>query len=169
GTSGGGGLGGGGFGTTGGGTNTAGTTDGQGNFIGGNQSQNFIGGGRQANGQQGTNRQFQAFQNNQNTSSQGTQSTGTPRQIRTALRVNIPAVRLSNGQTASFSAPANAATLERFVARRPEFSSLAVSLAADGTAVITGVAGSEEDRRLAGNLLRLQPGVKRVDNQVTLQ
>jgi len=55
------------------------------------------------------------------------------------------------------------------VARRPEFSSLAVSLAADGTAVITGVAGSEEDRRLAGNLLRLQPGVKRVDNQVTLQ
>jgi hypothetical protein len=165
-------VGGGGFGTTGGGTGgvgAAGTTDGQGNFIGGNQSQNFIGGGRQSSGQQGTNRQFQAFQNNQNTAGQGTQSTGTPRQIRTALRVNIPAVRLANGELAAFSAPANAASLERFVARRPEFSSLSVSLADDGTAVITGVAGSEEDRRLAGNLLRLQPGVKRVDNQATLQ
>jgi hypothetical protein len=148
---------------------TSGNTAGQGNFIGSNQSQNFIGGGRQGSGQQGTNRQFQAFQSTQGNSGQGTQSTGTPRQVRTALRVNIPQIRRPDGQPSGFSAPANSASLERFVSRRPEFNSLSVNLSADGTAVIQGVAATEDDRRLAGNLLRLQPGVKRVDNQATVQ
>lgn len=39
----------------------------------------------------------------------------------------------------------------------------------DGVAVLTGSATSVETRRLAANLMRLQPGVRKVDNQIVVQ
>ena len=53
-------------------------------FIGANATQGFVGGARQATNQQGSDRQFQAIQNDQ--SQQITsQQTGTPREIRSTL------------------------------------------------------------------------------------
>lgn len=43
-----------------------------------------------------------------------------------------------------------------------------VSLQADGTAVLSGVVSSERERKLAEVLLRLEPGVKKVDNRLAI-
>ncbi|MEM9826368.1 MAG: BON domain-containing protein, partial [Planctomycetota bacterium] len=39
----------------------------------------------------------------------------------------------------------------------------------DGTAIMTGTVATERDRRMSQLLMRLEPGVRRVDNRVRLQ
>jgi hypothetical protein len=36
------------------------------------------------------------------------------------------------------------------------------------TAILTGTAASEKDRRMSELLMRLEPGVRRIDNQVVI-
>lgn len=134
-------------------------------FIGSNATQGFIGGSSQAAIQQGSNRQFQAIQNNQmqqNTSPQ----TGTPREIRTTLRVAFPFPTTTQSQMTGRLASANAASLQRFVAGRPELAAIEVAVRPDGVAVLTGSVDSPATSRLAANLIRLQPGIRKVDNQI---
>lgn len=138
------------------------------NFIGGNATENFVGGSRQATNQQGTNRQFQAFQNTQQNMNQGTSTTGTPRQVRTALRVGFSFPNATAAQNNGQLANANQANLSRYMISRPEFTGISVNMTSEGVAVLTGSAESVESSRLAANLMRLQPGVRRVDNQVAV-
>ncbi len=137
-------------------------------FIGSNATQGFVGGASQAGNQQASNRQFQAIQNNQSQQSTGQQS-GTVREIRTALRVGFAFPTASQSQINGRLASANLATLGRFTTRRPELSEINVAMNLDGVAVLTGSATSVETRRLAANLMRLQPGVRKVDNQIVVQ
>lgn len=137
-------------------------------FIGSNATQGFVGGASQAGNQQGSNRQFQAIQNNQSQQSTGQQS-GTVREIRTSLRVGFAFPTASQSQINGRLASANLATLGRFTTRRPELSEINVAMNLDGVAVLTGSATSVETRRLAANLMRLQPGVRKVDNQIVVQ
>ncbi len=138
------------------------------NFVGGNAAQNFVGGSRQATNQQGTNRQFQAFQNTQQGMNQGMSTTGTPRQVRTALRIGFSFPNATSAQASGNLAAANQANLSRYVITRPEFTGINVNMTPEGVAVLTGSTDSVEASRLAANLLRLQPGVRGVDNQLAV-
>ncbi len=66
-------------------------------------------------------------------------------------------------------AGANSPSLERYVTRYPELSGIVVSLQENGVVVLSGETNSVESARLAANLVRLQPGVRRVENQTNLK
>jgi hypothetical protein len=51
---------------------------------------------------------------------------------------------------------------------RPELSGVNVELTADGVALLTGTSPNAEASRLAANLVRLQPGVRKVNNQIAV-
>jgi hypothetical protein len=53
----------------------------------------------------------------------------------------------------------------RSLPNRPQLRGINVAMQGR-TAVISGVVGSEGDRRMSELLMRLEPGVSRVDNQV---
>jgi len=100
---------------------------------------------------------------------QGSQSTRTPRQIKTALRVNFSFPASTQAAQQVKPAKANAASLDRYVTRYPELSGIVVSLQPDGVAILSGETASPESAKLAENLLRLQPGVRRVENQTIVK
>jgi len=52
------------------------------------------------------------------------------------------------------------------LSQRPELTSVEVSFSADGVAMLSGTTQDAAARRLAANLLRLQPGVRRVENRI---
>ena len=157
------------------GTSTTGTTIAAGSvpstpaqsFIGGNATQGFVGGALQGT-QQNANRQFQAIESTQSqTGSQG-QTTGTPRAVRTTMSIGFSFPAASVAQSSGRFASANVVSLSRFTAARPEFSGISVAMTSQGVAVLTGSTLSTESKRLAANLIRLQPGVRKVDNQVAV-
>ncbi len=137
-------------------------------FVGSNSSQAFVGGARQATNQQATNRQFGAFQNTQNTSNTQSSQTGTPRSIRTTIRISFAAPSGTFAQQTGALAYSNSAQLTQFSSNRPELSGINVELTADGVAVLTGTSPSIDTSRLAANLVRLQPGVRKVNNQIAV-
>ena len=137
-------------------------------FVGSNSSQAFVGGARQATNQQATNRQFGAFQNTQNTSNTQSSQSGTPRSIRTTMRIAFAAPSGTFAQQTGDLAYSNSVQLTQFSTNRPELSGINVELTADGVAVLTGTSPSADTSRLAANLVRLQPGVRKVNNQIAV-
>ncbi len=153
---------------TSGAANPALTTNANPGFVGGNATQTFVGGARTTTGQQGANRQFQAFQNSQVNSTSQSQSTGTPRSVRTSLRVGFRFPTASSSQLSGRLAIQNAPALTRYTASHPELSGIDVSLNSEGVAVLTGSSSDVEASRLAANLIRLQPGVRKVENRIAV-
>lgn len=137
-------------------------------FIGANATDTFIGGAREATDQQMADRQFQAFLQEAIAPSNQSQQTGTPRAIRTTMKINFGFPTASAAQQSGKLANANSLSLLRYISTRPELSGVNVSLASDGTAVLTGLAPSTESARLAANLIRQQPGVRRLNNQIAV-
>ncbi len=137
-------------------------------FVGSNSSQAFVGGVRQTTNQQANNRQFGAFQNTQNTSNTQSSQSGTPRSIRTTMRIAFAAPSGTFAQQTGVLANSNSVRLTQFHANRPELSGVNVELTPDGVAVLTGTSPSTDTSRLAANLVRLQPGVRKVNNQIAV-
>ena len=137
-------------------------------FVGGNASQAFVGGAREATNQQANNRQFGAFQDTQNSSNTQSSQSGTPRSIRTAMRIAFAAPSGTFAQQTGVLAYSNSVQLTQFSTNRPELSGVKVELMADGVAVLTGTSPSTDTSRLAANLVRLQPGVRKVNNQIAV-
>lgn len=137
-------------------------------FVGSNSSQAFVGGVRQGENQRATNRQFGGFQNTQPTSNTQSTQSGTPRSIRTAMKIAFAAPSGTFAQQAGVLADSNSIQLTQFSAKRPELSGINVELTADGVAVLTGTSPNTETSRLAANLVRLQPGVRKVNNQIAV-
>lgn len=137
-------------------------------FVGSNSSQAFVGGVRQAENQRATNRQFGAFQNTQPTSNTQSTQSGTPRSIRTTMKIAFTAPSGTFAQKTGVLADSNSVQLTQFSAKRPELSGINVELTADGIAILTGTSPSTETSRLAANLVRLQPGVRKVTNQIAV-
>jgi len=137
-------------------------------FIGSNATENFVGATRQTTNQQGTNRQFGQFQNTQTNTGRTTQTTGTPREVRSTLRVAFSSPQPTNAAQIGAIAPQNLTSLTRYIEQRPDLSGIEVNLNSEGTATLTGFTTSVETSRLASNLIRFQPGVRRVDNQVRI-
>ena len=63
---------------------------------------------------------------------------------------------------------ANQVSLQRFLVFRPELAGITVQQQANGVVVMTGEVQDAETRRLATGLLRIQPGVRGVRDQLTL-
>jgi osmotically-inducible protein OsmY len=135
-------------------------------FVGGSSAETFVGGSRQATQSQGQNRQFQAFQPTQTTQNSQSQQTGTPRQVRTSLRLAFTFPAATAAQQSGSLDSANSVSLSRFAATRPELNGINVNMTNTGEAVLTGTVASTEASRLAANLVRLQPGVRKVNNQL---
>jgi len=136
-------------------------------FIGSNATQGFVGGASQATDLQRINRQFQAIQNDQ-LQQRASQQTATPREIRTTLRVGFVFPTASQSQMTGRLANANIASLKRFTSNRPELAGIDVVMNSSGVATLTGSAATVETSRLAANLMRLQPGVRKVENQIVM-
>jgi len=148
------------------GANATGSTAAQ-TFVGGNATQAFVGGGLQGT-QPNSNRQFQSIQDMQSQTGTQGQTTGTPREIRTTMSIGFSFPTATAAQTSGRLSRANSVSLIRFTASRPEFSGISVAMTSQGVAVLTGSTLSTESKRLAANLIRLQPGVRKVDNQVAV-
>lgn len=137
-------------------------------FVGSNASQSFVGGVRQSTNQAATGRQIGAFQNTQQTSSSQSSQSGTPRSIRTSLRIAFAAPSGTFAQQAGILAESNSVQLTQFTAARPELSAIDVNLTDEGIAILTGTSSSSETSRLAANLVRQQPGVRKINNQIVV-
>lgn len=141
-------------------------------FIGGrNQQQGFIG-GNQRTGQQQNNRQQQ--QNNRqnnfgqndfnNSNGQGQQQQDPKRAIRPQLRVAFDEMpKETNTEIRSTLQP-------RFdsLSQTPSLRGVAYELDAEGVVVLKGTVDTPSHKRLAENVVKLEPGVKKVRNELTL-
>ena len=96
------------------------------------------------------------------------QQSGTSREVRTVLRIGFKFPTASAAQQTGSLASANSLSLSRFSQNRPELAGVNVSLNGDGTAVLTGSLPTIESSRLAANLMRIQPGVRKIDNQIAV-
>lgn len=61
-----------------------------------------------------------------------------------------------------------ATRLARISLRQPGLQGINVTMQEDGVAVLRGQVGSEEDRRLAAIMVRLEPGVRSVQNELSV-
>ena len=130
-------------------------------FIGQNNLEAFVGGGvtTQNNG----NRQFRALTEADIATGSSSRATGNPRRIPTSLRVafSYPAAEAST----LLIGPRGPA-IKQIVVARPEFRSVVVKVDPKGVATLTGQVPSPDVSRLAANLVRLRPGVRKVQNQI---
>ncbi|MCA9034032.1 MAG: BON domain-containing protein [Planctomycetaceae bacterium] len=136
-------------------------------FVGGAQQDGFVGAIREStlNTNSG-NRQFRAITDQQTNRNLQTQQTGTPRTVPVSIRLGFATP--SAGATSNSFPEINSASLDLFSIANPAFSSIRVSMTDAGVATLSGTASSPDVRRLAGNLIRLQPGVRKVNNQVAV-
>lgn len=99
------------------------------------------------------------FQNLNRQRATQSQPTGNP--IRARLVIGFDAQLLTGSTTVRISdVAATARSLDRVSP------SVNYQILPTGVALLTGNAGSERDRKLAEALVRLEPGVRRVDNQI---
>ncbi|MEZ6128324.1 MAG: BON domain-containing protein [Planctomycetaceae bacterium] len=132
-------------------------------FVGGNNSGAFVGGGIQT--QQNSNRQFRAVTTTDVPTGGNTQGSGTPRRVPVSLKIGFA---YPQPQATSLFAGSAVNVVQNVALRRPELRNVTVNMAAGGVATLTGFAPDADSRRLAGNLLRLNPGVRQVDNRLLI-
>lgn len=139
-------------------------------FIGGRgQQQQFIGGnqrtGQQQNNrqQQQNNRQNNNGQNDNNQNGQGQQNQDPKRAIRPQFRVAFDELPRPTTEIRSTLQP-------RFdsLSQSPALRGVAYELDAEGVVVLRGIVDTPSQRRLAENVVKLEPGVKKVRNELTL-
>ena len=168
-------------GTTGGGATPGGTTQGLGGlttqgppgaatvnnaatgFVGGVDPNNaFVGAAQQT--QRNNSRQFQSITQNGVPTGGAQTNSGTPRQIPVSLKVGF-AVPTANAATQLI--PRTGTAFRQVAVSKPELRGVQVNVA-NGVAVLIGQVPTASSRRLAANLVRLRPGVKRVDNRILI-
>lgn len=145
----------------------------QNGFLGqGNNQQNFLGRNpltqtqnnsqnRQNNNNRGGQGNF--GQNNNNQNGQGQQNQDPKRAIRPQFRVAFdepprPTTEIRSTLQPSFD----------LLSQTPTLRGVAYELDAEGVVVLRGTVDTPSQRRLAENVVKLEPGVKRVRNELTL-
>lgn len=129
------------------------------NFIGRNQGQN-----NSQNRQNNNNRGQGNFgQNDNNQNGQGQQNQDPKRAIRPQLRVAFDEAPRPTTEIRSTLQP-------RFdsLSQTPSLRGVAYELDTEGVVVLRGTVDTPSQRRLAENVVRLEPGVKKVRNELTL-
>ncbi len=130
-------------------------------FVGGNNSGGFVGGG--VGTQRNNNRQFRGITSANVPTGGGSQTSGDPRRIPVSLRI---AFRFPRPDANTLLIGGSRPPLQRVSAMRPELRNVQVSISPTGVATLTGNAPDANSARLAANLVRLRPGVRRVENQL---
>ena len=130
------------------------------NFVGRNQGQNNSQ-NRQNNNNRGGQGNFGQNDNNQN--GQGQQNQDPKRAIRPQLRVAFDELPRPTTEIRSTLQP-------RFdsLSQVPSLRGVAYELDAEGVVVLRGTVDTPSQRRLAENVVKLEPGVKKVRNELTL-
>ncbi len=145
-----------------------------GGVAGGNQTEVFVGGAGNAGGfvggaglqnQNNSNRQFRGITTENVPAGTTRQQTGTPRRVPVSFRV---AFDYPQDRRASLLGDSSTTPMQRITVTRPELNGIAVAIDSKGVATLTGQAPNAAAARLAANLLRLQPGVRKVDNRITV-
>ena len=131
------------------------------NFIGRNQGQNNSQNRQNNNNNRGGQGNFGQNDNNQN--GQGQQTQDQKRAIRPQLRVAFDELPRPTTEIRSTLQP-------RFdtLSQTPTLRGVAYELDADGVVVLRGTVDTPSQRRLAENVVKLEPGVKKVRNELTL-
>lgn len=149
----------------------------QNGFIGGRNAQTFVG-GNQRTGQQNLNQQQQQNQfgnRNRNRQNQGMdpndpngfnqqgQDQDSRRSIRPQQKVSFDVPKIPYEEL-------NTTLNSRFerVTRQPALRGVTVDLDADGVVVLRGEVATPSQKQLAANMVRLEPGVKKVRNELTI-
>ena len=132
-------------------------------FVGGGDPQGFVGGGRESELNSQTNRLFRGITDAEVPTGTTQESTGNPRRVPVQLKLGfaVPAPSAS----LRLAGP-SAGSLDRYRVVRPELAQVRVTMSPDGTATLAGTTSDAASRRLAENLLRLQPGVRQVNSQI---
>ncbi len=143
------------------------------NFLGqGNNQQNFLGRNQrtqtqntQQNRQNNNNNRGQGNfgQNDNNQNGQGQQNQDPKRAIRPQLRVAFDELPRPTTEIRSTLQP-------RFdaLSQTPALRGVAYELDTEGVVVLRGTVDTPSQRRLAENVVKLEPGVKKVRNELTL-
>ena len=131
------------------------------NFVGRNQAQNNSQNRQNNNNNRGG--QGNNGQNDNNQNGQGQQNQDPKRAIRPQLRVAFDELPRPTTEIRSTLQP-------RFdsLSQTPTLRGVAYELDAEGVVVLRGTVDTPAQRRLAENVVKLEPGVKKVRNELTL-
>lgn len=130
-------------------------------FVGGNNSEGFVGG--RVTTQANSNRQFRAITAADVPTGGSTQTSGTQRRVPVSLKIafSYPVSSGSSLLIGSAGPP-----IRQIMTFRPDLQGIDVSVDGSGQATLTGAVPDTDAARLAANLVRLRPGIRKVDNQL---
>ncbi len=131
-------------------------------FSGADVSSIFSVAGAQQGGGRGSTRQFNVAGGQAGSGRTGGTS-ATTRQVRPRFRL---AFQPSRSLTAARVQASAVSRLTKYSGRVPALKNVAVEAAANGTITLRGTVNSPDAARLASNLLRLEPGVRRIQNEI---
>ncbi len=133
-------------------------------FIGGSDPEGFVGAGRESTTNSAVNRFFREIVGGEIPTG-GTQdsSTAAPRRVPITLRLGFKA---PTPRAAAAMAGAAGTSLQRFLSARPDLGGVSTSMDDTGVVTLVGSVSESSTRRLAANLIRIQPGVKRIRNRI---
>jgi hypothetical protein len=143
----------------------------QGGFIGrGNNANRFIGRGTQGGQTQLQRNNFSQFGGNRNTGAGNnrtgnrTGTGGTQRVIRPRLRIAFAYMKPS----VSVAVTTLSTRFEKLSSRRPALSGVRIETGTEGEVTLQGTVKSAETRKLAEIMARMQPGVRKVRNELSV-
>ena len=135
-------------------------------FVGASETGGFVGGSRESMTNSAVNRFFREIAGVE-VPTGGTQDSSTgPRRVPIRLRLGF---KTPSPQAATAMAGAGGISLQRFLTARPGLSAVEISMNDVGTATLVGTVWESATKRLAANLIRLQPGVRQVVNRIEVQ
>lgn len=146
-----------------------GRADNLGRFVGNNQAGTGGTAGNGGGGLQGFNRNSGTGQRNPQPGNQNNGNFGGNRA--TSRPVFRPRVEIGFDWPRASSAEVRRAADTRLTAlaeRYPQLEGVQLSGSSAGTFILTGQVADERTRRMAAHLLRLEPGVRRIDNRLTV-
>ena len=134
-------------------------------FIGGGNTDAFVGGVLESTLNSTINRQFRALQNTNVPSGSNQQKSGNARQVPVSFSIGFNYPRPTESTSL---AGAGGVSVVQFANLRPELRSVQVNVSTEGVALLTGSVPNQSAKRLAGNLVRIEPGVKTVSNRLLI-
>lgn len=135
-------------------------------FVGGADPSQFVGGVREPTTDSTVNRLFRAITGEDVPTGGTRETTGQPRRVPVSLKLGFAA---PTPQAATALTGVYSVSFDRYLAVRPELSEVGASMDDDGVVTLTGIVADSSSQRLAANLIRLQPGVRRIQNRIEVQ
>lgn len=135
-------------------------------FVGAPPEDEFVGAGEEPTDNNRVNRLFRAITGADVPTGTTQETTGNRRRVPVSLRLGFPAP--SPRQATALAGPDQVA-LKRYLAIRPELLAVAVSMDDAGVVTLSGTVADASTGRLAANLVRLQPGVRKIRNQLVVE